>query len=238
MFRLVLFDGFGTLFDSRGLWRKASRMVLENVGFNPEELVDEFMLIWSEEWNRIVLESSKGYFKSGFDVTVESIINSLLRVGVVNGFDARKLARLAIQIYKDGARLADGADETIVWLKSRGIKTGLVTDADLDLARTVIEKFGIDEKMDIVLISDVVRAWKPNPKAVQMALERLGVEPAETLMVGDSLFDVLAAKSAGVSSAWIVGELPPPSVRPNYVIRRIMEVKEIIRGQVKADIDT
>jgi len=228
MIKLVLFDGFGTLFDSRGLWKRASRMVLESVGFNPDKLVDEFMLIWGEEWNRIVFESSKGDFKTGFEVTVESIIGSLSRVGVTNGFDARELARRAIQIYKDYTRLADGAEETLEWLKDRGMKTGLVTDADLDLARTVIERFRVGEKMDIILISDVVRAWKPNPKAVLVALERLGVEPSETLMVGDSLFDILAAKAAGVFSAWIVGELPPPSVKPDYVIREIREVKDIV----------
>ncbi len=231
MIKLVLFDGFGTLFDSRGLWRRASRMVLESVGFNSERLVDEYMLVWGEEWNRIVFESSKGDFKTGFEVTVESIIGSLSRFGVTNGFDAVELARRAIQIYKDYTRLADGVDETVEWLKGRGLKTGLVTDADLDLARTVIDRFRVDEKMDVILISDVVRAWKPNPKAILTAMERLGVEPGETLMVGDSPFDILAAKAAGASSTWIVGELPPPSVRPDYVIREIREVKDIVLNE-------
>jgi len=227
--RLVLFDGFGTLFDSRGLWRLASTVVLRSVGLNSTDIVDRLMVIWNEEWNRIVFDSSGGKFKTGFEVTVESIVSSLSRIGVVDSYDAEKLARRAIQIYKEGARLAEGAEETLEWLRRREIKTGLVTDADLDLARTVIDKFRIREKMDIILISDVIKAWKPNPKALRIAMKQFKIEPGETLMVGDSVFDILAAKAAGSVSVWIRGELPLPNVKPDFTIQKIPELKEIVK---------
>ena len=56
--------------------------------------------------------------------------------------------------------------------------------------------------LDTVVGSDEVPHSKPAPDGILEACRRLGVAPAETIMVGDSRFDEGAAKSAGADFRW------------------------------------
>jgi phosphoglycolate phosphatase-like HAD superfamily hydrolase len=51
---------------------------------------------------------------------------------------------------------------------------------------------------DVVVLDDDVRAAKPDPHGIRIALERLGTPPARAIYVGDTVSDVLAARAAGV----------------------------------------
>jgi pyrophosphatase PpaX len=56
----------------------------------------------------------------------------------------------------------------------------------------------LEENVDVVIASDDTERHKPDPDPVLAALDRLGAEPSEAAYVGDSPFDIRAAKAAGV----------------------------------------
>jgi pyrophosphatase PpaX len=83
-------------------------------------------------------------------------------------------------------------------LADEGRRLGIVTakrrrTVELAFARCAIERY-----FDVVVASEGTERHKPHPEPILKALERLGADPAEAAYVGDSPFDVRAARAAGV----------------------------------------
>jgi pyrophosphatase PpaX len=86
-------------------------------------------------------------------------------------------------------------------LHSEGRRLGIVTakrQVTVQLAFEVLP--GLKRYFDVVVGSDDTDRHKPDPEPILLALERLGVEPEAAAYVGDSPFDIRAAKAAGVAA--------------------------------------
>lgn len=106
----------------------------------------------------------------------------------------------------------------------------IVSNADHDFLLRLLERGGLH--FDKVVTSESCRAYKPQTRIFQSALELLGTRPERTLHAGDSLdADVLGAKRAGLKAAWVnrlEEPLPPSAPRPDYVIRDLRGLKGIL----------
>lgn len=72
---------------------------------------------------------------------------------------------------------------------------------------TVLREFGFDGLFKDIIESAVVGIRKPDPRIFKMGVERLGLKPEETMVVGDSYDkDILPAHSLGCHTAWMKGE--------------------------------
>src|SRR5262249_15997954 len=100
-------------------------------------------------------------------------------------------------------------------------------------ARHVLEREGIVDLFDSVVISDEVGWRKPKPVIFERALQRLGITPVEALFVGDRAdIDVAGARAVGMPSAWINREgaaLPEGMAPPEFEIRDLAELEGILR---------
>ena len=84
-------------------------------------------------------------------------------------------------------------------LRRRGATLGIVTAKRLATVRLAFEVIdGLEHFFDTVVGSDETGRHKPHPDPILLALERLGADAAAAAYVGDSPFDVQAAKAAGV----------------------------------------
>lgn len=90
----------------------------------------------------------------------------------------------------------DGVDETLRELHSRGIPLGIVTNKSAEFVLPLVNQFGWENLFGAVVCGDKVSAKKPHPAPIYQACEQLGVNAQDTLMVGDSMNDVLAAQAA------------------------------------------
>jgi pyrophosphatase PpaX len=93
-----------------------------------------------------------------------------------------------------------GVEDVLLRLKEEGRQLGIVTakrraTVDLAFARLPIEHF-----FDVVVGGDETDEHKPHPAPLLLALERLGARPEDTAYVGDSPFDMQAARAAGVTA--------------------------------------
>ncbi|HHW45626.1 MAG TPA: HAD family hydrolase [Clostridiales bacterium] len=64
-----------------------------------------------------------------------------------------------------------------------------------------------------IATSELARAYKPNPRIFEYALERLNLKPDEAIYVGDNIeYDIKGAKSAGLTAVWLnrYNKLAPP----------------------------
>jgi pyrophosphatase PpaX len=93
-----------------------------------------------------------------------------------------------------------GMEDVLTQLKHEGRRLGIVTakrrvTVDLAFARLPIEQF-----FDVVVGGDETTEHKPHPAPLLLALERLGARPEDTAYVGDSPFDMQAARAAGLAA--------------------------------------
>lgn len=85
-------------------------------------------------------------------------------------------------------------------LRSRGLCCAAVSSASRDDIAGLLRAAGVADLMDFVISSDDADRSKPDPDLVEVALEKIGVTAAEAIMVGDTPYDVEAARRAGVST--------------------------------------
>jgi HAD superfamily hydrolase (TIGR01509 family) len=74
----------------------------------------------------------------------------------------------------------------------------LLSNAWDNLRQTMHERWDIDSMFDELIISAEVKLVKPDPRIYQLALDRLGVQSAETVYVDDMEENVLAARKEGM----------------------------------------
>jgi len=99
------------------------------------------------------------------------------------------------------ARLHDGADDLLRLLADRRVQTALVTNNTDENTRELLTRFGLS--FDVVLTRDS-GLWKPSGAPLVEASRRLGVAPERCLAVGDSHYDIIAARDAGLAKVCLL----------------------------------
>jgi pyrophosphatase PpaX len=91
-----------------------------------------------------------------------------------------------------------GIPEAVASLHSAGCAMGIVTSKVGFMAERALVHVGLREYMRVVIASDSTTRHKPDPEPVLVAMEQLGARPEDTVFVGDSPYDMMAAVAAGV----------------------------------------
>jgi putative hydrolase of the HAD superfamily len=94
----------------------------------------------------------------------------------------------------------EGAFETVRSLRSRGLEVAVVSNWDIGLAEQ-LERLGAGSLFATIVTTAEAGAPKPEPAVFRLALERLGVDAARALHVGDEKGDEEGALAAGVHFA-------------------------------------
>ena len=94
-----------------------------------------------------------------------------------------------------------GVLELLPVLRAEGRRLGIVTAKRLRTVGLALDRFPVlGEVMDVVIGAEDTHRHKPEPDPVLEALARLGADPGEAAYVGDSPFDIRAAKAAAVTA--------------------------------------
>jgi putative hydrolase of the HAD superfamily len=108
--------------------------------------------------------------------------------------------------------LADRRHRHVVFPESRpvldklrpGVKLGLITNGAPDIQRTKIAGSGLAGYFDAILVSGEEGFGKPKAEIFRLAIDRLGVDEAGAVMIGDSLArDIAGAANVGIKSVWV-----------------------------------
>ena len=96
-----------------------------------------------------------------------------------------------------------GIKELLADLKEAGYVLGIVTSRTRESALRYLDMFDIASYFDDLVTCDDTTVHKPNPEPLLLAMSRLGAAPEESLMIGDSPFDIKCANNAGVDSVMV-----------------------------------
>jgi phosphoglycolate phosphatase len=119
---------------------------------------------------------------------------------LVAEFRSRYMADLPRQ-----TRILPGALEALAALRGHGYRLALASTRATDSAVATLEHAGMLPLLEHVLGGDLVLRHKPAPDVIHLALERLGLEPGEALMIGDTTNDIGAAHAAGLPCWAVLG---------------------------------
>lgn len=104
----------------------------------------------------------------------------------------------AMPRYVQRLRLFDGIEEVLRECHSHGIKLALLTGRGKVTTHLMIAALGIKDEFSMILTGNEVARVKPHPDGPLQICGALTVKPQNTLMIGDTVADALAAKSAGM----------------------------------------
>jgi phosphoglycolate phosphatase len=123
-----------------------------------------------------------------------SILDGLESLEEPDRSHRRELLEARERAATEGACVHEGASELLELLAARRVRTALVTNNTAANTSALLTRFHLG--FDVVVTRDD-GVWKPSPEPILLALDRLGVAPGVVLAVGDSSFDIAAARGAG-----------------------------------------
>jgi HAD superfamily hydrolase (TIGR01509 family) len=121
------------------------------------------------------------------------------KIGMSGGLFTRAVARELGREILPERRPLPGAEELIRFLKLNKILFGIATSGRRPEIDASLGILGVGEEIVVVERGDVARA-KPEPDLFLACQERLGVRAQECYVVGDAVWDLLAARRAGMLS--------------------------------------
>jgi len=137
-------------------------------------------------------------------------------------------------------QLAASSHALLEALRHRGLKLALVSNTASPewLLRPVLERQGLVDRVDAIVLSSEVGKRKPHPAIFQRALAELEVEPDAALFVGDRLdTDVVGAAALGiptVQALWFRADDVDVDVEPDYQAFTQMDVLNVIDRRLGA----
>ena len=179
-FAIVGFDLDGTLLDTSGDLTAAVNHALATIGRAPLSV---------EAVKPMIGGGARAMLQHGLDATGDYDADTLDR-----------LHRLLLDYYE--ANLAvhtapfPGAIEALDELAARGVTLGIMTNKLERFARAILDSLGLTERFASIIGGDTLGVSKPSPRPIQALVEQCGGGPAA--FVGDSIFDVQAARAAGL----------------------------------------
>jgi HAD superfamily hydrolase (TIGR01509 family) len=192
--KAVFFDQDGVIIDTeRDGHRVSFNMTFKEFGFSDE---------WSVEYYHELLQiaggkermkhhwKTKGFSKPLTEEEIDSLVKDMHK---------RKTALFVELIETGKLPLRPGLHRFMKEAMDAGLKIAVCTTSNEQAAKAITEKVLSDIKFEIVLAGDIVQKKKPDPEIYNLALSKLGLKPAEVIVVEDSKNGLAAAKAAGAN---------------------------------------
>lgn len=182
--KTVIFDLDGTLIDSLGDIITAVNITLSK--FNLQTLPDELIGSYVGEGVELLIkrsigEENMGLFKEALNFYTETYNEQCLK----------------------STFLFPGVIEVLEELKKRSINIALATNKSIGFTGSILRNLDVYKYFDIVLGPENVTNRKPHPEVIFNIVEKVKGELDTTLMVGDSKFDIICGKNAGICTCGV-----------------------------------
>lgn len=214
-FAIVGFDLDGTLVDTAGDLTAAVNHALD-LAARPS--------LTEAEVRPMIGLGARHMLEQGFTAT-----------GGIPGGDFERLYRELLRFYEAHiavhSRPFPGLIAALDRLDALGVKTAVVTNKREDMARKLLGELGLAERMATIIGGDTLGPGnaKPSPAPIHAMVQRCG--GGRAAFVGDSIYDVMAANSAGVTSIAVsFGFLDRPAdeLGANHVIEHFDELVPLL----------
>ncbi|MBI4721804.1 MAG: HAD family hydrolase [Candidatus Stahlbacteria bacterium] len=228
MIKSVIFDFWGTLVEYGGD-KEISRGELRNCGYN-----------FGFEKVYEVLEKVRLKCTRIRNTTYKEIVASEETAMLLKelGIESKEIWVKCTEIYSSALLSMDislqvGADKVLGWLKSKGLKVGLLSNTDHGwLERVLLKKYNIHQYFDVIILSCDVGIRKPATEIFNSTMKQMDVRACESMYVGDwPEVDVLGAKQSGMWAVYLKTNnsvYPKEIPAPDATIEKLIQIQEIL----------
>jgi len=177
-------------------------------------------------------------------------VERLVKRALVNDLDAEpdtalfeRALPVFLELYAENTSkrslLYPGVREGLDFLAQGPYRVGSVTNKAAQFTEPLLEQLGIIDRFEIVISGDTLPRKKPDPLPLLHAARSLGVDPTDSLMIGDSQSDVKAARAAGfqivcMSYGYNHGE-DIRNYHPDAVIDSMAELPSLLESAGRSD---
>lgn len=210
-----IFDFDGTLADTTNLIADSQMEVLQSLGVDSVDRED----LWA--MNGMRLDVSFSLITGETDPVIQSEA-------------VEHYHRVAFRRTLKEGKLFDGAIETLRELKRRGHKIGIMTMRRREGFDRILKQTGLSELTDAFVCDSDVAHSKPATDMVDVLMDSLGAAPEDTIIVGDTSFDIEMANNCGAAGVAYTGGGHTRKVlelqQPHAIISSIRELLEVKIG--------
>lgn len=217
--RACVFDAYGTLFD----FASAAAGCSDVLGDKTAALTT----LWRDKQLQYSwLRGLQGDYVPFWQVTCDALDHALEALGLR---DSALRGRL-LELYRTLRPFPEVA-ETLVRLKAAGLATAILSNGSPEMLADAVAAAGIGDLLDAVLSVHAIRTYKTDPRAYQMAVDRLGVPARAIAFQSSNAWDAHAASAFGMRVVWCnryaqVREQLPGA--PDHEIRNLSELPPLI----------
>jgi phosphoglycolate phosphatase len=235
---LVIFDKDGTLIDLYRYWSEMSflraSLIKNHFKLTTEQMVNTMYAMGVDRKNSRILPNGPVGIKKREEV-MQAAIEYLKSIGHTN----HDINETCHEIFEEVDRMSLayldrivvpilGARYLIDSLSKQGCKIAIATTDRSYRAELAMKVLKFDEKIDLIIGTDMVTDTKPHPEMIQYILKELDVCSERALMVGDAITDLEMgnrahlAGSIGVMTG-LTGRVTLEKITP-YIIRSVAEM--------------
>ncbi|MHA1616241.1 MAG: HAD family hydrolase [Candidatus Njordarchaeales archaeon] len=239
MIRAVLFDFGGVLtetcWDSQMIARITYDTLVSEGVTPPPNFIDIMLQVMDERHKRVLITMR--------EETLEEIVRETLDRCALSITD--EIVEKAVENIEEApfCKLRKETPWVLRSLREMGLKLGIISNAPSPFPRKILQRHGLLEYFDAVIISCEVGYRKPHPKIFELALEELGVKSEEAIFVGDVLeIDIHGAQKLGMITVLMrygdpdwkrrvhyLKEIIPYDGDPDYEIENLGELLDIVK---------
>lgn len=169
-------------------------------------------------------------------LTRDEVLSAYARL-IPEGMDAEAFYRFKVEKIMErraveGIQPMKGAEELLTWLNAQGITCVLATSTARDSAERTLTELGMWDLLPRRITGDMIQRSKPDPEPYLCAAGLAGVDPAECLVLEDSLNGLRSGRAAGCVVGMVPDTLPYDETCAPYcdvVFRDLTEVREWIK---------
>lgn len=185
-----VFDAYGTIFD----YASAASRCRDELGDKLEPL----NALWREKQLQYTwLRALQGLHADFWKVTGDALDFAFDTLGIDNAELRSRLMNLYLTL-----DAFPEVPETLRQLKAAGLKTAVLSNGSPTMLQAAVKNAEIGPLLDEILSVEAVGVYKPHRKVYQLAVDRLGIEPAKIVFQSSNSWDVYAASAFGLRTIW------------------------------------
>ena len=212
--KIILFDLDGTLIDTAPEMHLAINILLDEEGLKS---------IPYESIRPQVSNGVMGIFRIAFEDNPQ--------------IGGRRYERY-LNIYEEylgiNAKTFPGIIHVLKTIEDRSIKWGVVTNKSTRFAKPLLQKLELFNRISCLVCGDTTNKLKPDPEPINYALSYLKTKNSKkSFYIGDSIKDIKAAKSAGISSiactyGYIADDVQPRNWNADFYVDNALDILNVI----------
>ncbi len=193
--KAILFDKDGTLIDFADTFFEAVSRIIHYLAKNDTQMVQALADAVQFDMETLTCPS-RSQIVAGTSLTIAELWQPFLKRASTTEL-SRELDGYFDEYTLESVTIFGFTKPALTKLTQMGLKLGVATNDSEDNARSHLKPFGIENMFTFIAGYDSGHGSKPHPGVVEAFAVHCGCQTSETIMVGDSLNDLLAGRSAG-----------------------------------------